>query len=407
MSFKKLGLCMVAITSSLVLLTGSPAGFMTMTASAKTLEELQQEASEINARLKKDQNDQQDKQAELDDLNEKISNIKEQIQAYADQIKAKNAEIDALNQQISDKEAELDQRQADLQEQFTMLRERLNAVAKSGNVTTLQMLTDSDSYVDYLIKTKMMERISENDQKLMDEIEAEIESINGERENLENQKQSKQEEESSVQAMKNEKTSKSAELESDYAQLTSEKNQLDTAVSNDKSDQAAKTAEIAAKEKELQNATSGKSVAGKYKGGTMFWPVPTVHNISSGYGYRWGTLHKGVDISEGEVPIYGEDIVAAADGVVIYVNDSSTWGGGYGYHVIIDHGADSNGNRITTLYAHCSAIDVSVGQRVVGGQTVIAQAGATGDVTGPHLHFEVRVNGIAVDPIKNGYLSLN
>ena len=146
------------------------------------------------------------------------------------------------------------------------------------------------------------------------------------------------------------------------------------------------------------------SYNGKYKGGTMEWPVPAVHNISSGFGYRWGTLHKGIDIANGSVPIYGKNIVAAADGKVIYTNTSG-WGGGYGLFVMVDHGNDSKGRHIVTLYAHMSAVLVKTGDIVAAGATVLGRAGATGNVTGPHLHFEVRVNGTPVDPFSNGYLS--
>ena len=122
---------------------------------------------------------------------------------------------------------------------------------------------------------------------------------------------------------------------------------------------------------------------------------------------RWGKLHKGIDIANGSIPIYGQNIVAAADGVVIYANKTNSWGGGYGYYIMIDHGKDSKGRTITTLYAHNSKVHVSVGDKVTGGKTVIAQAGSSGNVTGPHLHFEVRVNGTCVDPIANGYLKKN
>ena len=92
--------------------------------------------------------------------------------------------------------------------------------------------------------------------------------------------------------------------------------------------------------------------------------------------------------------------------MVIYSNYSNTWGGGYGYYTMVDHGVDSKGRKIVTLYAHCSKMYARVGDKVVGGQTVLALAGSTGDVTGPHLHFEVRVNGTAVDPIANGYVKI-
>lgn len=122
--------------------------------------------------------------------------------------------------------------------------------------------------------------------------------------------------------------------------------------------------------------------------GSFIWPVPSTKYISSGYGYRWGTTHKGIDIAG--VNIYGSDIVAADGGTVVYVKLHNY---GYGYHLLIDHG-----NGYQTLYAHCSAISVEAGQQVYAGQK-IASVGSTGDSTGPHLHFEILCNGSAVNPI--------
>lgn len=121
--------------------------------------------------------------------------------------------------------------------------------------------------------------------------------------------------------------------------------------------------------------------------GEMVWPLPYTHNITSQFGGRWGTIHKGMDISSGGV--YGQPIVAADGGTVQYVKYLEN---GYGYHLAIDHG-----NGLVTLYAHASAIYVTSGQKVAKGQT-IAAVGNTGNSTGPHLHFEVHVGGTAVDP---------
>ena len=117
--------------------------------------------------------------------------------------------------------------------------------------------------------------------------------------------------------------------------------------------------------------------------GRLAWPC--AGTVTSEYGQRWGRLHAGMDIS---API-GTPIVAAAGGTVIFAG----WnGGGYGNLVVIDHGGG-----LSTAYAHQSQVATSVGQRVGTGQ-VVGYVGSTGSSTGPHLHFETRVNGSAVNP---------
>ena len=112
------------------------------------------------------------------------------------------------------------------------------------------------------------------------------------------------------------------------------------------------------------------------------WPVRG--RISSGYGWRWGRMHEGIDIA---VPV-GTPVRAAASGRVVYAG----WGGNYGYLVSIDHG-----NGVVTRYAHNSRLVVRTGQTVSRGQ-IVAYSGNTGNSTGPHLHFEIRHRGRAVDP---------
>ena len=130
----------------------------------------------------------------------------------------------------------------------------------------------------------------------------------------------------------------------------------------------------------------------EFVGGSYNWPVPGYTRISSYYG--WRTLygkpdwHTGIDISQGG--IYGASIVASLSGTVQTVVYGSR---GYGYYVIVDHGGNNK-----TLYGHMSRIDVTVGQQVVGGVTVLGGVGSTGNSTGPHLHFEIRLNGQQVDP---------
>lgn len=119
------------------------------------------------------------------------------------------------------------------------------------------------------------------------------------------------------------------------------------------------------------------------------WPLLQKNGaVSATYGYRWGNLHCGIDIAV----VVGEPVVAAADGTVIAC-ESDNYNGGYGKTVLIDHG-----NGVHTLYAHLDNIAVGVGEHVSAGQT-IAAVGMTGVTAGSCLHFEVRVNDVAVDPL--------
>lgn len=128
--------------------------------------------------------------------------------------------------------------------------------------------------------------------------------------------------------------------------------------------------------------TNEKGVAS----GKFMWPAPSLHMITSPFAWRWGSFHKGIDISGSGA--YGSTIVAADGGTV----SLSGWNDGYGKCVIINHG-----NGKSTLYGHCSALLVSAGQAVSKGQA-IARVGNTGDSTGSHLHFEVIVGGRNVNP---------
>ena len=145
---------------------------------------------------------------------------------------------------------------------------------------------------------------------------------------------------------------------------------------------AAQSAALAAAIRDAQ-AGAGSTGTGTPSASGFIWPVngPVV----SGYGMRWGRLHEGIDISASS----GTPIWAAASGTVIHAG----WLGGYGNLVVVDHG-----DGLATAYAHASAILVGVGQQVSQGES-LSLVGSTGNSSGPHLHFEVRVNGVAVDPL--------
>jgi murein DD-endopeptidase MepM/ murein hydrolase activator NlpD len=150
----------------------------------------------------------------------------------------------------------------------------------------------------------------------------------------------------------------------------------------------AQSATLAAQIRAAQSAAAAASVSTPQivSSSGFIWPVHGV--VTSGYGWRWGRMHEGIDIAVSS----GTPVVSAASGTVIVAG----WMGGYGNLVVVDHG-----NGIATAYGHNNIVTVGVGQWVAQGQ-LIAYSGSTGHSTGPHVHFEVRVNGAAVDPF--GYL---
>jgi len=396
-----------AVTIFVVLsfFAGSPAP-----AYAATLEELQaksdqlkREADALNKEIAQHESEKNTEQKYLNSLNSQIANAKLQIDNLDSQVSSLDSNIATIVSDIAAKEFEIAGKEAEIESRMETLRGRLRAISRGGNLSSFQMLMDTEDYADYLVRSKITERLSRSSKELMDSLEAEIGQINEVKQQLYANKDTVAAQRESINALKAEADAKKAELDILYGKSHAIIRQLEQNINETKKDAKAIQREMDDTHKAILKKIAESEVQVTYNAGIMVWPVPAVQNISSQYGMRWGRLHKGVDISEGAVPVYGKNIVAGADGVVVTAQTTSTWGGGYGYYVTINHGTNANGVKISTLYAHMSKVLVSTGQTVKAGD-VIGQAGATGDVTGPHLHFEVHENGVAVDPVAKGYL---
>jgi len=356
--------------------------------------ELEAKRNETASTLEEYEAEKAKRQQEIDlvikdiEINEKI------IEKYDKQISEKAHEIASKQQDISKKEEEISDR-------FEELRLRLRAISKTGTLNSLlQMIMNAQSYTDYLVKSKAVECVSEENQRLMNQLEGELQAINDAKDALEAEKAKYEEELKPVIESQNELTASKQRLDVLYSEVNAITEKLNTEINN-------YNAEIRQHEKDAADlqAEINKAIAKQYnssiynQSGSMLWPAPTCNYISSTFKWRWGRQHAGIDICGSGC--YGAPIVAAADGVVSLAG----WCGGYGYCVMIDHGTNSSGRNVTTVYGHAARQpSVSVGQRVSTGDT-IAVIGSTGNSTGPHLHFEVRVGGSAVDPIGNGYVS--
>lgn len=380
---------LAALFAAVVMLIGAGSAFSAGAATQSELEQklaqLQNKEKELKKDLSKASTELSASQQRKNLLDAQIDNAAEQIELLDQQLSQISAKVAQSDEKITDKEASI----ADTKDKLAI---RLRTVVKTGNVSTLQMLLSTKNYTEYLFKAKAMQRIAAQDQAMIDELQSALTELEAEKKELE-------EEKAQLEKTKSASTAKKNELDALYTAAQKEVKNLQSTVSSYNEQLKKNQQEMEQTDREIERLIRESASTGSYNGGMMFWPVPTVRNYSSKFGERWGKIHKGLDIANGTIPIYGENIVAAASGTVIYVNKTSTWGGGYGYYVMVDHGKNAKGVKITTLYAHCSAVLVSVGQTVVGGKTVLARAGRTGNVTGPHLHFEVRENGKQVDPL--------
>lgn len=324
-------------------------------------EELNKVKSEINSELQ-----------EIEDLSDTISQKEREIEELSN-------EIGTLTDSIKEKEEDLDQKQK-------MLDERLAAAYMNENNNTYLEAIFSGGFVKFVSNYDIIKQIAEYDTNLIDEVKAVKESLENEKIKLENSK-------IESETKRNELKDLKAEKESKVSKLTDEQKSIQSQIDEYDREMAKIAAAERAAAQQSVSSRSSSSVSSSGRPGALAWPVPSSHYISSPYGYRvhpiYGTskFHSGTDIAASS----GSDILAAESGRVILA--SYGYNGGYGNYIIIDHG-----NGMTTRYAHCSSLYVSVGTNVSRGQR-IAAVGSTGASTGPHCHFEVRINGNTQNPM--------
>lgn len=327
---------------------------------------------------------------QINEANEKKQSAMAQYNEIDKEVVAQQAVVDAINADVAQSQAKVDQKDKELKEareecdeQYDAYCDRAKRLLQKGTVSYLEILVDADSFSDFLTRISLVKQIADYDNTKLNELKeyaATIEEI----------KKELEEENERLNALKDEADSQMATLK----QKQQKSQQLIDSIKSDiaayeKALAAQEAAEAAARE-EIRRLTQASGSAGPYTGGVFRWPSVSTY-ITSEYGTRVHPVtgkvktHTGLDIGAAS----GTDIYAASDGTVLV----SGWNaGGYGNYVVIDHGGG-----VTTLYAHCSSLLVSSGQRVSKGQ-VIAKVGSTGMSTGPHLHFEVLVNGAHTNP---------
>ena len=329
-------------------------------------------------------------QEDIDEQENLKAALQEQIDVVQNQIDIYNGEIDKLQNKIDEMEAEKEAKEQEIAQKKETFLARIRAVYIAGNDSILTVLLSADDFADYLYQNELLASVTEYDNKVMDQLRDDVAKIN----ELEKEVEAEQEEirkiKSVVDVKRAELGKNMKSLNAVISKLESQQSQLEFDVDEYQKEIEALEAKIEAAAQAAKDQANQSSI--KYDGSQFLWPTPGYYYISSNYGYRWGRLHKGCDIAGSN--IYGKPIVAAADGVVTLVDYNA---GGYGYYVMINHG-NSGGNNYVTLYAHMSSQAAYVGKHVSKGD-VIGYVGNTGRSTGPHLHFEIRVNGTAQNPL--------
>lgn len=343
-----------------------------------TLEENKAKADELEDAIQ----DLKDQNADIEQMrkavNEQISNTEERIALVT-------TKLIQINTELKKAQKELDQRESDLEDSKNAFKQRLRALYMSSGIDSdLLILLSSDDMADYLAKAELTRSVSEYDAALIDEIVTAMADIQDTVDEIASKK-------SDQEAAKQDLAETQTELNTQEQELSNLIDSNNDTIEDKETELAVYQQAADALEAEISRASQSSSVNITYSG-QFTWPCPGYYNITSGFKWRWGRQHKGIDISSSGIT--GKPVVAAADGVVSLASYND---GGYGNYVMINHGTGSDGNSYVTLYGHMQSYCVSAGQSVTKGQT-IGYVGNTGYSTGPHLHFEIRVNGTAVDP---------
>lgn len=346
----------------------------------KEIAALEKKQKDLNKKLSDTTNKIKSEQEKQKLLEEQIEVVEEQLRLYQDKINLVNENIEKLEAEI-----ELKLQEIDTNEEFFAQRVRAMYISNTSN-STLNSLLTAKSFAQFLNNAEILKRISQSDQDLINELMQQHKTLDLARTDL-------VDEQTALQTTQAELDEKSNNLDSLYQKSNSQEAALKKA-EKDYYLQLEKNAKaIKQQEAELAVLIANAGNAGVAPG-KLLWPVPASSRITSPYGWRWifgkQEFHKGIDIGAPK----GTPIVAAANGTVLTVRKNTY---GYGWYVVVNHGGG-----VSTLYAHASRIDVTEGQQVKMGQT-IAGVGTTGNSTGNHLHFEVRIDGVQTDPM--GYVS--
>ena len=413
-----------------------PMAIPTTVSAEDSISDLEQQLQQLEQENEKYQKILDDTKSDIAEKEEYKSALVSKVQVLDEKIAVTREKISSLNDDIKEKQDAYDKGLSEVEDQFDALANRLRILYMSGNATDLEIIFGAKDFSDLIDKMELVKSLANSDKELISEIQTKLDELSTKKKSLEADKKDLETQQASLKSDQDEFNKLISDndeiLKNLYASNSEAQNSLESAALQSDEIEAKISQYYAAQKAAAEHAaqasqsssssgsssssscssSSGSSSSGSSSSGSSSVIVP------SGSGFAWPTPgfvsrssewfedrevynHGGIDIAG--AGIMGTPVVAAADGTVVATNSSCThnWGksyscgcgGGYGNYVMISHA----GGKMT-VYGHLTSLTVSSGQSVSRGQ-VIGYVGSTGNSTGPHLHYECRLNGVRYNPM--------
>lgn len=413
-----------------------PMAIPTTVSAEDSISDLEQQLQQLEQENQKYQKILDDTKSDIAEKEEYKSALVSKVQVLDEKIAVTREKISSLNDDIKEKQDAYDKGLSEVEDQFDALANRLRILYMSGNATDLEIIFGAKDFSDLIDKMELVKSLANSDKELISEIQAKLDELSTKKEALEADKKDLETQQASLKSDQDEFNKLISDndeiLKNLYASNSEAQNSLESAaLQSDEieakisqyyaaqkaaAERAAQASQSSSSSSSSSNSSSssssGSSSSGSSSSGSssvivpsgsgFAWPTPGFVSLSSEwFEDREVYNHGGIDIAG--AGIMGTPVVAAADGTVVATNSSCThnWGksyscgcgGGYGNYVMISHA----GGKMT-VYGHLTSLTVSSGQSVSRGQ-VIGYVGSTGNSTGPHLHYECRLNGVRYNPM--------
>ena len=413
-----------------------PMAIPTTVSAEDSISDLEQQLQQLEQENQKYQKILDDTKSDIAEKEEYKSALVSKVQVLDEKIAVTREKISSLNDDIKEKQDAYDKGLSEVEDQFDALANRLRILYMSGNATDLEIIFGAKDFSDLIDKMELVKSLANSDKELISEIQTKLDELSTQKESLEADKKDLETQQASLKSDQDEfnklisdndeilknlyasnseaqHSLESAALQSDEIEAkisqyyAAQKAAAEHAAQASQSSSSSGSSSSSSSSSSSGSSSSGSSSSGSSSvivpsGSGFAWPTPGFVSLSSEwFEDREVYNHGGIDIAG--AGIMGTPVVAAADGTVVATNSSCThnWGksyscgcgGGYGNYVMISHA----GGKMT-VYGHLTSLTVSTGQTVSRGQ-VIGYVGSTGNSTGPHLHYECRLNGVRYNPM--------